>query len=276
MLQTNIEPTRALYQHRAELRDHLTRVLAVSPVAALQESDLMLFKSQTEGDHVVTTEETIFHPQGGGQPSDSGVMISKGSGDDNSEEGGKFRVCSVRRSHNGRILHYGRFDFAGRVPFDVDSNVRQILDGEKRDLHSRIHTAGHLLGLAVRQLADSIPDVTEVKAQHYPDSAFIEFQGLIDAKHKDIIQEKLNGLVKEALPVTVCWFGEEQTRKECVQVPDNFNFVPGEPTRAVKIAGLGAYPCGGTHVTDTSQIGVVEVKKISRQKGKSKVSYGVK
>jgi Ser-tRNA(Ala) deacylase AlaX len=250
--------------------------LAVSPVAALQESDLMLFKSQTEGDHVVATKETIFHAQGGGQPSDSGVMIPKGSGDSSEEGGGSFEVCSVRRSNNGRILHYGRFNPAGKDPFDKDSSVQQIIDGEKRDLHSRIHTAGHLLGLAVRQLADSIPNVTESKAQHYPDSAFVEFQGLIDGRYKDTVQEKLDELVKEALPVTVRWFDQQETREKCVQVPDNFNFDSGELTRAVEVAGLGAYPCGGTHVTDTSQIGAVEVKKISRQKGKSKISYGVK
>lgn len=256
-------------------------MLAVSPVTALQESDLTLFKSQTEGDHVVVTEETIFHAQGGGQPSDSGVMIPKGTsnggggGGGYGEECGSFEVHLVRRSNNGRILHYGRFNPEGKVSFDKDSTVQQIIDSKKRDSHSRIHTAGHLLGLVVRQLADLIPNVTETKGQHYPDSAFVEFQGLIDGKYKDTIQDRVDELVKQPLPVTVRWLNEQETREKCLQVPDGFDFASGELMRVVEIAGLGAYPCGGTHVIDTGQIGAVKVKKISRQKGRSKISYSV-
>jgi len=66
----------------------------------------------------------------------------------------------------------------------------------------RIGQAGHRAaegvlqrGLAVRQLADLIPNITEVKAQHYPNAAFVEFQGVIDEIHKSAIENKVDDLV---------------------------------------------------------------------------------
>jgi Ser-tRNA(Ala) deacylase AlaX len=272
MNQTNVGPTRAVYQYQAELRTHLTKVLAVSPVAMLPESDRMLFKQALEGDLIVATEETIFHAQGGGQPSDVGVIIPQDTTGE--EKSGRFEVCSVRYANNSRILHQGRFNPAGISIFESGFPVQQIIDGKKRDLNSRIHTAGHLLGLAVRQLADLIPNITEVKAQHYPNAAFVEFQGVIDEIHKSAIQNKVDDLVRQALAVNICWLSEQEARERCVNAT-NFDFKSGELTRAVDIAGLGAYPCGGTHVTDTSQIGAFVVRKMARQKGKTKISYDV-
>lgn len=54
---------------------------------------------------------------------------------------------------------------------------------------------------------------------------------------------------------------------EAVAIPE------GELIRAVDIEGAGAYPCGGTHVPDSSRVGRVTIKKISRSKGNSKISY---
>jgi Ser-tRNA(Ala) deacylase AlaX len=50
---------------------------------------------------------------------------------------------------------------------------------------------------------------------------------------------------------------------------------PDGKVRAVDIVGAGAYPCGGTHVPDSSFVGTITVKNIKRQKGVSKVSYAI-
>lgn len=226
-------------------------------------ADRALFKQASEEDHVVITEETIFYAQGGGQPSDSGTMTS--------DSGALFNVTCVRNASEGRILHLG--SFATSSTFSQSETVHQAIDGVRRDTNSRIHTAGHIVGLAVRHLSTSIPGVTELKAQHYPDSAFVEFQGLIDGKHKDAIQAKADEFVRQALPVKVYWWKADELREKCAVVPENVIIPDGELVRAVDIEGAGAYPCGGTHVPDTSAVGKVQIKKISRQKGISKISY---
>lgn len=268
--------TVALYQQYEKLRTLVTTVVSIQPFNMLAEENRPLFKQATDEDYVVATSETIFHAQGGGQPSDNGTMLCVNSASPElAAEATAFEVATVRKTPEGQILHLGRFAPSPSRPFTNGAKVQQDIDGAKRDLHSRIHTAGHILGLAVRQLATSIPDVTELKAQHYPDAAFVEFKGLIEGKHKDAIQARADDLVRQALPVNVCMWTEQEARAKCAMVPEAFEVPEGTLVRAMEIQGAGAYPCGGTHVADTGLVGKLEVRKISRQKGVSKISYGV-
>ena len=87
----------------------------------------------------------------------------------------------------GEVLHFGRFA-DGASAFQPGDEVTQTIDSEKRELYSRYHTAGHVLGAAVRHLVmDEVANFDELKASHFPDSAACEFQGLIEGKWKDPI-----------------------------------------------------------------------------------------
>ena len=265
-----IQKTVALYQQDETLRKHTTPVISVQPVAALSETNRPLFKNADESkDFVVVTAETIFYAQGGGQPCDTGRMTLSSSSDASPPT---FDVTSVRNGTDGQILHLGSFS-PSSSPFQPGDTVEQAIDSDKRLLNSRIHTGGHVVGLAVRHLSSSIPDVSELKAQHYPDLAFVDFKGLIDGKHKDAIQAQVNEYVSQALPVRVYFWNEAELREKCAVVPEAVAIPEGELVRAVDIVGAGAYPCGGTHVPDTGKVGKVTIKKISRSKGNSKVSY---
>lgn len=152
---------------------------------------------------------------------------------------------------------------------------------------------GHVVGLAVRHLSTGsgdrcavpgLADVTELKAQHYPDAAFVEFRGLIDGKHKDAIQTRCDAFVSQSLTIKVYWWSKAELREKCAIVPENITMpVVADPSqgelglvRVVDIEGAGAYPCGGTHVRDMSVVGKLEIRKISRSKGISKVSYVIR
>ena len=258
----------ALYQHNEALRTHTTTVAAVEPLTALSELDRALFKNTTQEDRILVTKETIFYAQGGGQPCDTGVMERK-SPDGRSSI---FHVSSVRNASEGQILHLRRFEGS---EFARGDSVLQAIDAAKRTLNSRIHTGGHVVGLAVRHLVKDIPNVLELKAQHYPETAFVDFRGSIEGKHRDAIQTKVDEFVKRALPVKVYFWDECELRERCAVVPAAVVIPQGDLIRAVDIEGAGAYPCGGTHVPDTSLVGKVVVKRISRSKGNSKISYVV-
>lgn len=270
--------TKLIYQQRGELRHYLSKVLSVSPISALPEEDRSLVKDASAGGHAVSTDETIFYVQGGGQPSDTGILEA-------TTETGKavFEVSSVRHSVAGpQVFHFGRFtsDVApgSSSTFKAGDAVQQRLDAEKRDLHSRLHTAGHILGLAINALSREgvLPPLIESKASHYPDSAAVEFGGLIEGKHKAAIQARTDAFVAGASKVVIHWWPMERLLKEGTGVTSDFRLPEGEVlARVVEMEGLGAYPCGGTHVTDCSLVGKIEVKKISRSKGISRVSYRV-
>jgi len=260
-----------------------TTVTAIHPFSALEEANRALFKQATEEDHVVITEATIFHPQGGGQPSDEGVMTSTPSPstsntpEPTSADAPHFTVTSARMDavHDGRVLHLGRFAQPHSL-FTPGTPVTQTLDSAKRLLYSRLHTAGHVLGAAVRHLLEpSVPGFDELKASHFPDSAACEFAGLIDGKHKGAIQEKVDEYVDKDMDVVVEFWEWEEFGQRGVHAPDRSLAAPGEKFRVVRIEGCEAYPCGGTHVPSTKECGKTTVKKISRSKGTSRVSYTV-
>ncbi|RYP03819.1 hypothetical protein DL764_004869 [Monosporascus ibericus] len=261
------------FQHNANLRSLQTVVTAVTSVASLEEANRGLYKQGKEDDHVVVTEQTIFHPQGGGQPSDVGVM--KGP------DGTTFDVSMVRLSTitRGEALHFGRFSDSSKT-FKVGDTITQTIDSAKRELYSRYHTAGHVLGAAVRHLLEKeVANFDELKASHFPDSAACEFQGLIEGKWKDPIQKRLDKYIDAAMPVEVDWWDEDDFRSNGLErlIPDRdaMGMDKEEKFRVVKIVGAEVYPCGGTHVGTTDLCGKTSVKKISRAKGNSRISYTI-
>ncbi|KAI1762119.1 ThrRS/AlaRS common domain-containing protein [Hypoxylon sp. FL1150] len=266
-----MQRTYLAFQHNAKLHALQTVVTAVRSVAALEEANKGLFKQAQEDDHVVVTEQTIFHPQGGGQPSDVGVM--KGS------DGASFSVAMVRMSavNDGEVLHFGKFTTASTI-FKAGDTITQNIDVEKRHLYSRYHTAGHVLGSAVRHLLEKeVANFDELKASHFPDSAACEFQGLIEGKWKDVIQARVDEYVNKDMPVEIDWWDENDFKANGLErlIPDRkaMGMTDDEKFRVVNIVGAEVYPCGGTHVDSTQECGKTNVKKISRAKGTSRVSY---
>ncbi|SMY22665.1 unnamed protein product [Zymoseptoria tritici ST99CH_1A5] len=270
-------PTTPLYQTDETLRTHLTRVTAFRPFADLADAERDLFKAiagERENDSkcfIVETKETIFYPQGGGQPFDTGVITVSGR---------KFNVEAVRNAAGGRALHFGTWeDDSTFQTLAAGDMVEQHIDGARRDLNSRSHTAGHVVSLAVRRMVEQGVDldVIDQKASHIPGACFVEFKGLIDGKFKDEIQSQTTKFVKQALPVKLYWLKPEELGEKDVIISEGMPVVSGHDglVRIVDIVGAGAYPCGGTHTPNTSACGEIVITRIKRQKGMSKVSYTI-
>ncbi|KAK7969576.1 hypothetical protein PG996_001981 [Apiospora saccharicola] len=287
-----MQRTYLAFQRNAHLHTLQTAVTAVQSYASLEESNKALFKGAVkEGDaeaearhHVVVTEQTVFHPQGGGQPSDEGFMesssTSTGSGGDV-----RFAVSAVRMSaaSEGEVLHFGQFlsksdSAATTTTFQPGETVTQTIDADKRLLYSRYHTAGHVLGAAVRRLLEAeVAGFDELKASHFPATAACEFAGLIEGKWKDAIQQRVDEYVAADMPVEIGWWDEADFQARGLErlIPDRaaMGMTADEKFRVVDIKGAEAYPCGGTHVDSTKLCGQTNVRKISRAKGNSRVGY---
>lgn len=271
------------YHHDGQLLKLKTKVQSVQPLSELNEANLGLFKNADQDkDFIITTTETIFHPQGGGQPSDEGtITILETNGSSNAPA---LEMKSARHDalNPAIVLHLVRFvDGQDASSLTPGTEVELSVDGEKRLLYSRLHTAGHVLGGAVRRTVGSqIPDFDELKASHFPDSASCEFQGVIGGEHKATFQAKVNEFVKEGFPVKVEFWKLADFEREGLMrlVPEGHSMRNGDGEsvlRMVRIVGVDVYPCGGTHVETTDKCGDVTVKKISRSKGTSRVSYAI-
>ncbi|RAQ93893.1 alanyl-tRNA synthetase-like protein [Stemphylium lycopersici] len=236
--------TDALYQRNGQIFTHQTKISSIQLLSDLTPETQCLFNPLSEREHyVLSTISTIFHAQGGGQPSDTGIILLSSRPDI------QFRVQQVRRI-GPAILHMGTFDPTGKI-FEKDGDVEQRINVDERVMHSRIHTGGHVVGLAVNQLINSgtlSSNLVEGNASHYPRASFVKFTGLIPAEAKAAIQAKVDKFVEQDLDVKIHFWSEEKARSNCTGMN---GLLKGDKSgiRVVEIGDLGSYPCGGTHVS---------------------------
>ncbi|KAL5341477.1 Threonyl/alanyl tRNA synthetase [Aspergillus crustosus] len=275
--------TEALYLDNGSLYTTTTQIISTLPLSSLTDDEKRLARNiPLEDTFAITTKSTVFYPQGGGQPSDTGVILPKPNDDvEDGHSNGVFEVLLVRKTPDGTILHFGRFTTGGSTvippPFPADLGVSLRINGPKRIYYSRLHTAGHILGLAMRLLLPTLGVKKNVKANHFPGEAALEYEGLLYNEHKLTIQEKVDEIVKMGLPVRITYWDEEEAerRREELDMVEGMELGGMGRVRIAEIGGLDACPCGGTHVDGTGEVGAVKIRKISRNKGVSKISYEV-
>ncbi len=194
---------------------------------------------------IIILDQTVFYPQGGGQPADKGSITS---------DNGVFEVHRVY-SENGIVYHEGIFQRGSFASGElVNLHVQQSL----RELHNRNHTAGHLIDYALLNLGYAFESA---KAYHFPQGPYVEYVGTLDQQQREQLQAKLeesaNNIVKQALPVTVSFLNNDPKK------------------RVMAVAGYAPILCGGTHVHTTQDIKHITIRKIKNEKGNLRVSYAV-
>lgn len=198
--------------------DHLTAELEVLACTPHEEQFAVILQS------------TIFHPQGGGQPFDTGRL-------------GDSQVLRVTQEPD-RVVHYVDQPVAlGPVTARVDA--------DRRALHTRLHSAGHLIGNAGERLG-----WMPIKAHHWPGEGKISFIRGEAAQDMDAdaIQQQINQ-----------WIAADY--------PRHMNLEDG--TREVGFGELPAYACGGTHVQALGELGQVTILALSEKKGTLSVRYSL-
>lgn len=186
--------------------------------------------AEADGRYAIELDRTLFHPQGGGQPADCGWIA-----------GQAVETVVVR---SDRVLHIlSQLLPLGEVEMKIDASARQ--------LHARLHSAGHLLGLAGEQLGWQ-----PVKAHHWPGEGRITFASRNSAALPDA--SALLALVK-------AWQAQD--------LPRQVTFADG--MRKVGFGELPAYPCGGTHVARLAELGDIVISQIKMKKGQLVISYSL-
>ena len=238
--------TRLNYLHDFDMTRGKARVVSVVPLG--------------EGRTGVLLDETCFYPRGGGQDYDKGIMRSDTS---------IFIVDEVRMDEEGSVRHIGMFNGAA---FSNGSEVELEVDAARRQLNSRIHSAGHLIDLAVDRIGLKW---RPGRGAHYHDMAFVEYDGEWNAEEADGIKARIereaNSLVHEGGKNEIRFMPKEEMHTVCRFVPD---YVPtNKPGRVVIYHGDFGVPCGGTHVKDLGDIGKMTITKVKKKDKNIRVSY---
>lgn len=216
------------------------------------ETTVCSVKVTEDGRTDVVLEETCFYPRGGGQDWDQGQIND-------------FTVEQVTIDDSGIVHHIGIGDIkAGQTAICA-------VDIERRVINTRLHSAGHVVGMAVDELNLGI---VPVKGAHYPHMSFVEYEGSIEDVESALedIQATVDCFSGSGIKNSIIFLSKSELGSVCRNVPD---YIPdNKPTRVVMYGEYGV-PCGGTHVENLKEIGKIEITKIKSKKGVTKISYRI-
>jgi misacylated tRNA(Ala) deacylase len=226
--------TEELFREDATLTECQGRVLALE---------------ELEGKPGVILERTVFYPLGGGQAGDAGTLVGA--------DGRSFAVIDTRKSkaHPGAVLHLLA---PGTDAPPIGDTLNARIDTVRRQAHMRFHTTTHLLCALVPHPVNGC-SITAAYAR-------LDFH-MTEALDKQALSAGIARLVTEAHPVRQRWISEEEldanpglVRSMSVQPPRGLGRI-----RVLEIEGVDLQPCGGTHVSNTREIGNIVVTKVEKK-----------
>jgi alanyl-tRNA synthetase len=193
-----------------------------------------------DGDRVaVLLRESPFYAESGGQVSDEGEIVG---------EGWRVQVDGVRKVE-GRSAALGRLT----GEFRFGRATARVPDARRRDTE-RNHTATHLMHAALRQLlGESVHQAGSLVA---PDRLRFDFthHGPVPPERLAEVEAMVNREIWNAHPVTTQEMAYPQARERGAMAL--FGEKYGDVVRVVDVPGVSMELCGGTHVRNTSEIGL--------------------
>ena len=200
----------------------------------------------------IELNQTIFYATSGGQPGDKGFLERA--------DGSRITVTSANYADGSKTTILHQVEDGAALP-DVGEELIAHVDWERRHKLMRMHTACHLLSVIV-PLPITGASVSETDSR-------IDFD-MTETADKAEITDKLMALVNENHPVFTRWITADELSAHPELVKSK-NVRP--PTTADRIrlvcigedAAVDSQPCGGTHVSETGELGDTHIGKIEKK-----------
>ncbi len=204
------------------------------------------------GNYIIL-DKTIFYPQWGWQPSDTGTIRC---------EDMEVEIVNVRADETGNVIHYISWDHT----LKIWDNVSLQIDEEKRRFNARNHSAGHLLDAAVSNLWYN--NLIPTRGHHFPDGSYVAYDGSINPEEKEEfikkLQTEIENLIQQDIPMIISYDNLEASEIPTKNTRRNANF-----------EWYNWCGCWGTHVQSSWEIAWITIRKVSSKKWVVKVSYKI-
>ena len=186
---------------------------------------------------LVELADSVLFPEGGGQPTDHGSIIPLSD-----KKAEPIAITSIQR-HGLQCIHFSP------APLAPGTKVKQTVDFTRRWDHMQQHTGQHLLsavmdGLDLPTLGWNMGASGEMN--------YIELPQKPSDEEIRSIQNKCNELIRDNMLITV----ETPEVKGSDSLPEDYDREKGV-VRFIKIGNLDYNACCGTHLKQTSHIGVI-------------------
>jgi misacylated tRNA(Ala) deacylase len=225
--------TRALYLENSYLKECEAVVISVKE------------------DKYVVLDQTVFYPKGGGQPGDTGKIVSGNQ---------VYNVVFVGK-FSGEISHE-----VDRPGLKAGDKVRCVLDWDRRYRLMRSHTAAHLFASLLCNGTGALVTGNQLETDK------IRFDFSLEQFNPETLEKyvaKTNELLKKDTPIK----SYELPREEALKIPGVVKmaeaFPPDIPRlRIVELVNLDKQADGGTHVKNLNEVGQIRPLK-TENKGKN-------
>ncbi|MDJ0702142.1 MAG: alanine--tRNA ligase [Leptolyngbyaceae cyanobacterium MO_188.B28] len=229
---------------------HSTQFLGYSDATAQSKVEAVLVdgevvESAAAGAEVqVVLAQTPFYAESGGQIGDRGVL---------STETALVQVEDVQKEGD-IFVHFGRIEQGGLKPGDM---VTAQIDRSSRRRAQANHTATHLLQAALQKIVD--PSISQAGSLVAFDRLRFDFNcpRALTAAELQQVEDQINAWIVEghAAEVAVMPIDEAKAKGAIAMFGEKY----GAEVRVIDFPGVSMELCGGTHVSNTAEIGLFKI-----------------
>ncbi len=211
-------------------------------VAILYDGELV--DNVSEGDCTVILDKTPFYGEGGGQIGDLGTIIGDG----------KLLSVSDTKKTDGVYLHLAT---VANGVFSVGDTVTASIDTMRRKAIMRNHSAAHLLQAALRTvLGEHVEQAGSYVSNKVCRFDFTHFQAMTEEEISKV-EKTVNAHILVANQIITKETDIESAKAEGAMAL--FGEKYGKTVRMVKMGNFSTELCGGTHCSNTGEIGLFKI-----------------
>src|SRR5215472_8121256 len=206
----------------------------------------------------VILDRTAFYPTSGGQIFDTGWIIPA------SDSNQKLRVTEVADSEDGRVVHYMEAPTKG---LQLGTHVRGFIDPTRRRDHMQQHSGQHVLSAAFVRLFN----MSTVSFHMADDYCSIDLETpSLRGEQIEAAERLANEIILENRPVDVRYVTREDAGKLGLRkLPP----ADRDELRLIEVRDFDLTACGGTHVSQTGQIGCILLRKAEKARQGWRVEF---